>query len=159
MHERLISDLLFYGQIAQDDEADVARETAQWGCERYVGLIEGLKGAEGPEVIRALIRSMLSPHDHGVYQATWGGLDQFPPEHVAPIVAEELPYLIGRRPDLAGELLLWFASDGPEREAGLRRLNAELNILEAPTRAAIASFVREQEENGWLQDLRGLVLP
>ena len=159
MNERLISDLLFYGQIAQDGEADVVQETARWGCERYVALVEGLNGAEGPEVIRALIRSMLSPHDHGAYQATWGGLDQFRPEQVAPIVAEELPFLVGRRPDLAGELLLWFASERPSREAGLRRLNADLNILEAPTRAAIASFVREQEEGGWLQGLRGLVLP
>jgi hypothetical protein len=63
MHERLISDLLFFGQIAQDGEDDVSQSAAKESCERFAAAVDRVTGKEGVEVLRALVRSMLAPED------------------------------------------------------------------------------------------------
>src|SRR5687768_13163057 len=111
MHERLISDLLFFGQIAQDGEEDVIQSAAQEACERFAATVDRVTGKEGVEVLRALVRSMLSPDDYEVYECVWGVLERFPAGEIVAVAVEEVPFLVGRRPDRAGELLHWIAAD------------------------------------------------
>lgn len=159
MHERLISDLLFFGQIAQDGEEGVSQSAAQEGCERFAAAVDRVTGKEGVEVLRALVRSMLSPEDYEVYQCVWGALERFPPDQVVAVVIEEVPFLLGRRPDRAGELLHWIAADDDRDGQHAVLFNRGVEKSAATIRETVQQFVRTQERDGWLRDERGVLLP
>lgn len=158
MHERLISDLLFFGQIAQDGEA-VTEDAAREGCERFAAAVERVNGTEGVEVLRALVRSMLSPTDYEVYECVWGALERFPAAQVVAVVAEEIPFLIGRRPGRAGELLHWIVADADRGGQHTALFNAEVQRMDQAIRDRVRQFVRKQEQDGWLRGEQGALIP
>lgn len=159
MHERLISDLLYFGQIAQDGEEDVSRSAAQEGCDRFAAAVDRVTGNEGIEVLRALVRSMLSPDDYEVYECVWSALERFPAGEMAVVVVEEVPFLIGRRPDRAGELLHWIAADEDRGGQHAALFNGEFERADEAIREPVRRFVRAQEKDGWLKDVRRVLLP
>jgi hypothetical protein len=56
-------------------------------------------------------------------------------------------------------LLHWIAADADRGGQNAVLFNSALKMADAAIRLRVRQFVRAQEKDGWLTDLRGVLLP
>ena len=148
------AELVRVGRIVQDDDHRTPQEQAERDFDRYVELVDGLDGSEGVEAVAALFESVQVLHDYGAYQATRLAVFRFPEEQYAAAFVRQLPDLIARQPDWAGDFLGALANSYPQGRRRIAAFNDEVARSPEPVRAVIIGFIRSQERGGWLDGRR-----
>ena len=153
------AELLETGAIVQDSDASVSQIEAERRFNRYLELVDGIDGTEGPHVALALVKSIQAEHDFSAYEATIGALFHVCPweQSVAAVICE-LPRLIDDLPDRAGDLLSLMARD-TQKANRASAFNVVLSSMNNDKQRKIIAFIREQERSGWLEDVRGTLAP
>jgi len=151
-------ELLATGVILQDGDDSVPWPERERRFNRYVELVDAAAGSEGLAGAVALIQSLQSKDDYGAYQATQHALGRFPtPVFVAALI-QELPALIQRQPDWAGELLCSLANSvGTRFEPDIAEFRSQLSRAPRATQDAVGAFLRQEEQDGWLKHRRGVL--
>lgn len=153
-------ELLFTGRIVQDGDYSVHPDEAHRRFLRYCELIEQLDGSEGPKAIEVLFQSVQMKDDYGAYQTTYRIMGRFPDRDFIEIFVRELPSLIARLPDWAGDFLVGVANgQGGKWEYQVGMFNNAVASAPPATRSAIVSYVRGQEISGWLEHRVGVLCP
>jgi hypothetical protein len=125
---------------------------------RYIELLDAVDGTEGIDAARAIIQSIQASDDYGAYQTTQHALGRFPPSVSLQALIVELPALIERQRDWAGELLCGLANAvGTEWEPDIDEFNALLAQTPGPSRKVITEFISVEEERGWLKHRVGVL--
>jgi hypothetical protein len=152
-------ELIFTGNIVQDTNESVPQPEAERRFNRYIELLDMVEGDEGQQVLTSVIRSIQVKHDYGAYQTTLGIiLWKFPPDLMIPVLLSELPTLIHRQPDWAGDIINQIAQQHDTENKVLTELfNKEIAKLSNDSREIIVQFVRNEENGGWLGHLRGIL--
>jgi hypothetical protein len=154
-------ELLFTGNIVQDGDNSVPQADRDQRFNRYVELVDTIRGNEGVEVFVELMNSLQAKDDYGAYQGTYQALRRFPPAVAAKGLTAALPALISRQRDCAGDILCQLANaTSTEARAALSEFRRELAKADAQTQTVIMSFVGREENGGWLDGRRkGLIKP
>jgi hypothetical protein len=153
-------ELLFTGRIVQDGDHSVDPNEAHRRFLRYCELVEELDGSEGPEAIAALFQSVQMKHDYGAYQTTYRVMGRFPDKEFIEVFVHELPSLIERLPDWAGDFLVGVANgQGGKWDYQIGMFNDAVASSPPATRAAIVNYVRSQETSGWFEHRVGVLCP
>lgn len=154
-------ELLFTGNIIQDDDESVSQLEKEKRFNRYIELVDSVTGTEGVEAFLALIESLRAKDDYGAYQGTYSALRRFPPVVVAKGLIAALPGLIHRQPEYAGDILSQVAnSTSGEGLALLSAFRKEFAKAKTSTRKVIEDFVTQEENGGWLDGRRkGVIRP
>ena len=154
-------ELLQAGEIVQDGDTSVSRDEAERRFNRYVELVAMVEGDEGPDAVRALLRSIQARYSYGAYEATMGAvLGKFPMEVMVPALLSELPDLIHRQSEWAGDIINQVAHRGVTPPMGVVELfNSAVAELSLHHRQAIEQFVRQEEDGGWLAGRQGILCP
>ena len=154
------SELMFTGRIVQDDDETVDCDEAHRRFLRYIELLEQIDGTEGPEAVAALIQSVQMEHDYGAYQTTYRMFARFPDRDFFTTLVQELPALIARQPDLAGDFLVGIANgQGGKWDYQIALFNNAVAIAPAAVRQPIVDYVRSQEPKGWFSNRVGVLCP
>jgi hypothetical protein len=152
-------ELLSTGVIVQDADTSVPRAEAEAQFNRYVELTDLVVGDEGPDAAAALIQSIQVRDDYGAYQSTQRALGRFPHAVYVAALLAELPALIMRQSEWAGELLCGLANAiGTPYEAAVVEFRRQIELCHEKSRAAIRAFVAQEECQGWLSGRRRGVL-
>jgi len=148
-------ELIFTGNIVQDDDDSVAPEEAESRCHRYVELLEAVTGKEGQEVFQAIIDSIQAPQDYEVYETAHNALWRFPPKPFAEYFVAALPKFIRRmaKHDQVGRFLCPLT--GWAKAKYLPAFNKELGKATPSAQRTIMKFIKEC---GWFDD-SGLIHP
>jgi hypothetical protein len=151
-------ELMATGVIIQDGDDSVPWPEREQRFNRYIQLVDAVTGGEGHAAAVALVQSLQSRHDYGAYQATQHALGRFPSHvHFAALI-QELPALIQRQPDWAGELVCSLANSvGTRFEPDIEAFREQLRQAPAATQGAITAFLRQEEDDGWLRHRRGVL--
>jgi hypothetical protein len=153
-------ELLFTGRIVQDDDHSVSREEAHRRFLRYVELVEQADGSEGPKAVCALIRSMQMREDYGAYQSVYHAMARFPEKEFLEVLVQELPNLIERQPDWAGDFLVGIANgQGGKWDYQIAMFNDAVASSSPSQRQVIVNYVRSQEPSGWFKHRVGVLCP
>jgi hypothetical protein len=145
------------GRIPQDNDTETSQSEKESHFNQYISLVEMVSGLEGAAVAKALIRSIHAGHDYGAYQGTLNKLlFDFPSEIYVQSLIEELPALISRNRDWAGDLLNTFIRNEKSEEL-INLFNIEIFRTTAINQEIINQFIREEENGGWLEDFPGLL--
>jgi hypothetical protein len=143
------SEIIFTGNITDDsyDADNNARFYAK--SIRYIELLSAVNGTEGIDAARAIIRSIQVVEDYGVRRA----LERFPPSVFMHALVDELPFLIDRQRDWAGEILCGLAGAfGTRWECYIYWFNTPLMQAPSSSRKVITDFISiEENEGGWLR--------
>lgn len=119
-----------------------------------------LDGSEGPTALAALVQSIQMRHDFGAYQTTFRVMWRFPEKELMQILVQELPDLIARQPDWAGDLLVSIANgQGGKWDYQIAMFNDTVASASGPVRRAIVDYVRAQEPSGWFEHRVGVLCP
>jgi hypothetical protein len=154
------TELLETGRIVQDGDNSVSPEEAERRFNRYIELVEQVNGSEGMEAIAALLQSIQVKDDYGGYQVTYRILSRFPDKQMIEVFVSELPSLIARQPDWAGDFLVGFANGKDTKwDYLLQMFNAEVASSAPAVRQPIVDYVRSQEPAGWLRRRVGVLCP
>ncbi len=155
---KFVEDLIFTGNIVQDSDESVPWPERENRFNRYIELLDSVTGNEGVDIASAIIKSMQAEDDYGAYQTAQGALGQFPSKVYVEAMISELPNLIKKNREWAGELLCGLAnSEGTEYSEVLSIFNNAL--VNSPHKESILSFVRFQETDGWLEHRVGVLGP
>ena len=153
-------ELLFTGRIVQDADKSVDPDEAHRRFMRYIELMEQLNGTEGPTALTALIQSVQMRDDYGAYQTTFRVMWRFPEKELIQVLVQELPNLIERLPDWAGDLLVSIANgQGGRWDYQIAMFNDAVASAPSPVRRAIVEYVRGQEPSGWFEHRVGVLCP
>jgi hypothetical protein len=154
-------ELLFYGNIVQDADESVGESEAVRRARHYGAMLNAVSGSEGVETFIALVDSLQSEEDYGVYQQTYNTPWRFSPSVAAQGLVTALPALIRRNRDLAGNVLCGFANATTGDGYGhLLAFNSALGSASAERQAAIMDFILREEDDGWLDGRRkGVIRP
>ena len=156
--EDFIRELMFTGDIVQDADDTVSWPERERRFNRYIELLESLNGLEGVSVACAVIRSMQAEQDYGAYQTTQRTLGRFPSEVYIAALIEEVPLLIKKKSDWAGELLCGLANSiGTEWEQNITLFNSALSKCPSDQRKTIEEYIKVQEQKGWLDHRVGVL--
>ena len=156
--EKLIAELIFTGDIVQDSDKSIPWPEREDRFNRYVELLDAIKGDEGCEVAKALVRSMQAKQDYGAYQTTQHALGRFPSGVYISAILAELPTLIQNNPDWAGELLCSLANSvGTKWESDIDLFNKELMVYDSESAEIIRKYIADQENDGWLGHRVGIL--
>ena len=151
-------ELLFTGDIVQDDDDSVDWPERERRFTRYLELVEAVDGTEGAEAAAAIIQSFQAKNDYGAYQTAHRVLGRFPTDVFMTAFIQELPALIKRQPDWAGELLCAMANGvGTQFEPEIADFRAHLNRATEEIRGPINQYIVQQEQTGWLSHRRGVL--
>jgi hypothetical protein len=154
------NELLFTGRIVQDDDDSVDPEEAHRRFLRYCEMVDQLDGSEGPEAVAALIQSVQMKNDYGAYQTTYRIMGRFPDDVFAQVFVRELPSLIERQPDWAGDFLVGIANgQGGKWDYQIAMFNGAVKSASPSVRSAIVDYVRSQELSGWFEHRVGVLCP
>jgi hypothetical protein len=145
-------ELLQAGRIVQDDDTSVPQPEAEARFNRYLALLDELRGSEGEAFAVAVVESMQVRHDYGAYQRTMTTLERFPPPTRCRAVLQELPRLIRTLPRWAGDLLLGLTS-----KSDAFHFNSLLDRVPQEDQRLIREFIAQEERCGWLQDDVGVL--
>ncbi len=157
--EQFTNELLFTGNIIQDDDNSVEWPERENRFNRYIELLDSLKGNEGLEIARVIIKSMQAEQDYGAYQTTQRTLGKFPSEIYIEAMILELPSLIANNSEWAGELLCGLAnSEGTEYEEEIILFKQHLESTVTEAKNSISNYVKEQEKDGWLEHRVGVLI-
>lgn len=154
-------ELVQTGKIVQDGDTSVSPDEAERRFNRYVELVDMVEGDEGPKVVRALVRSIQVRYDYGAYQGTMNAiLGKFPTELMVPVLLSELPDLIQRQPEWAGDIINQVAhQNNTAAKIMVESFNREVSKLLPQDRQSIMEFIRQEENGGWLEDRQGILCP
>jgi len=142
------SELIFTGNIV-DDSYDPATEAEVYAQSmRYIELLDAVDGTEGIDAARAIIQSMQAVEDYGAIRALW----RFPHDIFLQALVDELPSLIDRQRDWAGEILCGLAGAvGTRWECDIYSFNELLMQAPSSSRKVITDFISIEEKGGWLK--------
>lgn len=165
MREMMIQDkdkwqheLLIYGRIVNDADTAVSSEEAEFRFNIYIELLDAVSGEEGEEAAQAIVKSIQVEDDYGAYQSAFNALDRFPPNIQVAAYISELPRLLESFPDRAGEILCrisnQFEVDGGEL---VECFNRQLMCLDRNLRQLILTYIRQEENGGWLDHRKGIL--
>ncbi len=154
------AELLFTGNIIQDGDKSVDFDERHRRFMRFVEMVDALTGNEGSLAVDALFESIQVNYSYGAYHSIDHALARFPEMEYLSGLARALPRLIENLPDQAGEQLVSVANgmDG-KWEYQISIFNRIVSESTADIKAAIISFVREQERDGWLDHRVGVLCP
>ena len=154
------SELIFTGDIVQDADDTVSHTERHARFMRYVELLDAVDGSEGIDAARAVIQSIQARDDYGAYQTTQRALGRFPPSISLQALIDELPSLIDRQRDWAGELLCGLANAvGTECEPDIEKFIGLLVKTPSSSREVITDFIAKEEKGGWLEHRVGVLGP
>jgi hypothetical protein len=142
-------ELMRTGRIPPDSDTTVDRDQAGLDCQRYVELVDMVRGDEGREVFDALLASMQVPEDYEVYESTVRVLHHFKTPDVGEWLHDAWDGLAQRSPEMAGNLLNLLARGSFGNEA-LTRFNQAWGAADSRHKANMLEKVLEEEANGWL---------
>jgi hypothetical protein len=151
-------ELLHTGAIVQDADHTVPQDERDRRFKRYVELVDAITGEEGVAVARALIRSYQVKDDYGAYGHTYHALGRFPTPLFVEALLRELPDLIRRQPDWAGDILCGLANSVGTRWAkDIIEFRSQLQQASPTEQAAIREYIGGEEQDGWLKHRRGVL--
>jgi hypothetical protein len=151
-------ELMFTGQIVQDSDKSVDWPEREDRFNRYIELLESIKGNEGLDVARTIIKSMQAEQDYGAYQTTQRILGRFPDAIYTKALVIETPFLIKNKSDWAGELLCGLANSvGTENEDSIDLFNNYLKVADPESKTIIVEYIKEEEKDGWLEHRVGVL--
>ena len=154
------TELLLVGNIVQDEDDSVPWPDREARFNRYVAMVDAVSGEEGVATAAALIQSVQARHDYGAYQATHHALGRFPSDVYVAALLQELPALIQRSRDWAGELLCGLANSVGTRFASqIGEFRRQLDAAPSKIRETVVRFIKSEEEAGWLRHRRGVLAP
>ena len=149
--------LLFVGNIVQDEDDTVPSDEAELRFNTYIEMLESITGTEGEEYALAIFESVQAIEDYGAYQTTGRAAWKFGEEVYCKALIQELPRLIKRLPDWAGEFLVSIANGkDSEYESTIYTFNKLLSISSAEVKKLINDFIQSQEKSGWLEHRVGV---
>lgn len=153
-------ELLFTGRIVQDEDHSVDPDEKHRRFLRYIELMELIDGSEGPEALAALIQSVQMRNDYGAYQTTYCIMGRFPDKEFIEGLVHELPSLIARQPEWAGDFLVGIANgQGGKWDYQIAMFNNAVASASPSVRRAIVNYVRSQEPSGWFSHRVGVLCP
>ena len=156
--EELIKELLFTGNIIQDSDESVPWPERETRFNRYIELLDSISGSEGLLVAKAIIQSMQSENDYGAYQTTQSTLGKFPSEEYIEALISELPSMIERKSEWAGELLCGLANSvGTKYESDIHLFTKKLSESPTKSRNIVLQYINQQEHEGWLEHRIGVL--
>jgi hypothetical protein len=159
-HSTWKSELLFTGRIVQDGDKTVDPDEAHRRFLRYIELVEEVDGSEGADALVALFQSVQMKDDYGAYQTTYRIMGRFPDELFAKVFVQELPSLILRQPDWAGDFLVGIANgQGGKWDYQIKMFNDAVAAAPAEVQRPIIDYIREQELSGWFRHRVGVLCP
>jgi hypothetical protein len=154
--ERWKSELLLVGNIVQDADLTVPRVEAARRFDRYIELLQLLKGTEGREYALAVIESIQARYDYGAYAEALRAAWRFGEEIYCSVLIDQLPRLISGVPDRAGEVLVSIANgQGTRHQSVIRTFNRLL--VGDKNEFLIRRFIASEETGGWLSNRVGVM--
>ena len=152
------AELLHVGNIVQDHDPGVSPEEASQRFNRYIEMLDSLKGDEGPEYAAAVFQSIQALHDYGAYQTAERVAWRFGEEMFCSALLAELPRLIESLPDWAGDFLVSIANaqDTPH-ESIISTFNTQLSASSPQIREAVRAFISQEEDDGWFSHRVGVL--
>jgi len=126
------ADVINLGDIVQDSDDSVDDEERESRFSHFIELVDGVMGDEP---------------DYGAHDAVLSALLRFEPQRLGRLAAMEMPTVILRVPDFAGDLLGQLAFRADDVVAAFNRAAASLDETQ---RTVIRAFVAAEEEDGWL---------
>ncbi len=149
-------ELLFTGRIVQDGDTSVPDDEAERRCRRYIELVDMVDPLRhGEPTFLALAESMQVEEDYEVYQATMRVMESYPSAEFGRYLVRALPDLIRRETCWASELLGVAAGRAAETAA----INTALAETSPDDLNEIMAFVDLEEDDGWLEDSKGVIRP
>ena len=156
--EELIKELIATGNIVQDSDKSVPWPERENQFNRYIELLDSIVGDEGLPVAKALIQSMQARDDYGAYQSTQSALGRFPGIEYIEALVIELPNMIQRKSEWAGELLCGLANSvNTEHERNIPLFVTEVRKSPAKSKSIIIQYIKQQEKTGWLEHRKGVL--
>jgi len=137
------------GRIPLDSDTTVDPNQAGLDCQRYVELVDMVRGDEGREVFDALLASMQVPEDYEVYESTVRVLHHFKTPDVGEWLYAAWDGLAQRSPEMAGNLLNLLAR-GSFGHGAIARFNEAWGAADSRHKARMLEKVLEEEADGWL---------
>ena len=141
------ADVINLGDIVQDSDDSVDDEERESRFSHFIELVDGVMGDEPDDVFRCLVASIRDQDDYGAHDAVLSALLRFEPQRLGRLAAMEMPTVILRVPDFAGDLLGQLAFRADDVVAAFNRAAASLDETQ---RTVIRAFVAAEEEDGWL---------
>jgi hypothetical protein len=146
------AEVIDLGDLVQDSDDAVSDDERERRFNRYVELVDAVAGDEPDEVFRCLVTSVRDQEDYGAHQAVLSALLRFDPQRRTRLAASDLPGMIQRVPDFAGDLMGQLALDSDEVVGAL---NDSIAALPESQREVMLEFVVcEEEGDGWLSSPR-----
>ena len=156
--EELVEELIATGNIVQDSDNSVPWPEREHRFNRYIELLDSVVGNEGSEVAKALIRSMQAEDDYGAYQTTQAALGRFPSTEYIEALISELPPMIQRNSEWAGELLCGLANSvGTKYESNIFTFIKKLSMSPEESKRMISEYINQEEQAGWLEHRKGVL--
>lgn len=157
-NDELFNELMFTGNIVQDSDDSISWPERENRFNRYIELLNSIEGNEGLSIAKALIQSMQAKHDYGAYQSTQTTLGRFPSETYIKALVSELPLMIEKQLEWAGELLSGLANSiDTKGKNDIALFNDTLSGLPKQLRDTICQYIRKQEQAGWLEHRKGIL--
>jgi len=152
------NELIFVGNIVQDSDDSIEPEEAEKRFNRYIEMLDALKGTEGPKSALAIFESIQSLDDYGAYQTAGHAAWRFGEELFCKSLIHELPRLIQKLPDWAGDFLVSIANgEGTEYDSTIHIFNRLLSDLPENEKSIIKTYISGQEQDGWLENRIGVL--
>jgi len=143
--DKFIDELTFTGGIVQDSDESVPWPEREQRFNRYIELLDSIKGDEGLGTAKAIIKSMQAEQDYGAYQTTQRTLGKFPSEIYIEALISELPSLIKNNSNWAGELLCGLANSvGTQFGADIGLFNKSLLVAEISVKEEIIQYIHSK---------------
>jgi len=141
-------EILALSDIPQDDDESVPLREAERRFNRFVELVDRVKGDDPDTVFLTLMETLKDQDDYGAYEGVFEALQHLQPARRGRLIADGMLPLLRRAPDLAGDVLTQVALDTDEVVAAFNRACAERALPEE--RRELSDFIAAQEHDGWL---------
>ncbi len=151
-------ELVFTGNIIQDSDNSIDPDESERRFNRYIELLDSIEGKEGVEVAKLVIRSMRAKDDYGAYQTSQRALFRFPPEVSAQAIVDELPDLIDKNTEWAGEILCGLANEIENDETPyISAFSVAISRANQSVIEKIMEYIKNEEIDGWLSHRVGVL--
>ena len=152
-------EMMFYGNIVQDSDISISDDERVGRFRRYIELLDCIKGSEGLDVARIILRSMQAEDDYGAYQDSQRAFWRFSDDVSTLALCMELPNLILNNREWAGEILCGLANaQNTEYAPAIQLFLKALSEAPVDDRKVITEFILSQElEGGWLSHRPGVL--
>ncbi len=157
--EQWKKDIIYFGKIIQDNDNSVDSNEAEKRFKNYIKLVDCVEGNESEEIALYLIKSLQVNDDYGAYQTTLNKIFSFKSEIFVKVIITDLPRLIDKNLDWAGELLSCITSliqSGNNKEISIIFKKA-LQHTPNTQKEKIVQYIKNQEREGWLENEKGVL--